>query len=485
MGHTCSCLEDSGSLEKLVAVPNDDSKDIHPPHLPPPVSCPPLAPPVGSHPPTCTAEANATETPSATAGGRSEGAAAPTTCLPLSSSSVGDDDAESIREWLDGEVKVGFGAKFATAFEEVGLEDKSDLHELTAAALDELIRELVAAGAKTIHLARIHKAIEAIAAPATAVRDRLDAARATDDSMAETAESPAIIAAKAKRSGSSKPFAAFLSHHKLGCAMEARFLKSELERMLGGEIFLDSDDLKDLRRLGQHVIDSDVLVLLQSSEVLLRPWCIFEIVTAIDAGIPIVSIVVASKGYDFVEMGNLMLHLDTLLEERNPGAPKLLTETGIDLKAAAWKLSSTIPNVISIGFNSSGSQNSIMASLMDLIDGLRSAYPVPLDKTFDDWLTAREDQLVSSEQHGMASPQKHPDRSTADGVSLPTADSASLPAEIPELPKGYLVRETIIEGIKALLLPLSEVSAAASKPRRERRPSTNRLAKMVTVVHGM
>ena len=55
--------------------------------------------------------------------------------------------------------------------------------------------------------------------------------------------------------------------------MEARFLKTELERMLGAEIFLDSDDLKDLRKLGEHVVDSDVLILLQSSEVLLRPWC--------------------------------------------------------------------------------------------------------------------------------------------------------------------------------------------------------------------
>ena len=37
-----------------------------------------------------------------------------------------------------------------------------------------------------------------------------------------------------------------------------------------------------VRALGQHVIDSDVLVLLQSAEVLMRPWCVFELVTAID-----------------------------------------------------------------------------------------------------------------------------------------------------------------------------------------------------------
>ena len=75
---------------------------------------------------------------------------------------------------------------------------------------------------------------------------------------------------------------------------------------------------KDLRKLGQHVVDSDVLVLLQSSDVLLRPWCVYELHTAIDAGIPIVAVTVASKGYDFADAGQLMLHLDTLLEVENP-----------------------------------------------------------------------------------------------------------------------------------------------------------------------
>ena len=38
--------------------------------------------------------------------------------------------SESIREWLDAEVKAGYGAKFASAFEEVGIEDKSDLQDM-------------------------------------------------------------------------------------------------------------------------------------------------------------------------------------------------------------------------------------------------------------------------------------------------------------------------------------------------------------------
>ena len=180
--------------------------------------------------------------------------------------------AESIREWLDDEVKSGYGAKFASAFEEVGIEDKSDLHEMDSDLMKTLEAELEHIDAKPMHLARIKKSIEAIVAPASATRARLNAAKVADGKMAETAENPAVVAAIEKRKASTKPYAAFLSHHKLACAMEARFVKSELERVLGAEIFLDSDDLKDLSKLGQHVLDADVLVLLQSSEVLLRPW---------------------------------------------------------------------------------------------------------------------------------------------------------------------------------------------------------------------
>ena len=57
----------------------------------------------------------------------------------------GDMANESIREWLDAEVKPGYGAKFASAFEGVGIEDKSDLHDLNDEAMAELERELAAA----------------------------------------------------------------------------------------------------------------------------------------------------------------------------------------------------------------------------------------------------------------------------------------------------------------------------------------------------
>ena len=79
--------------------------------------------------------------------------------------------------------------------------------------------------------------------------------------------------------------------------MEARYLKEQLEGMLGGvEIFLDFDNLSDLRVLLQHVRESDVFVILLTAEVLLRPWCILEIHAAVSAGIPIIGVTLRGKG---------------------------------------------------------------------------------------------------------------------------------------------------------------------------------------------
>ena len=46
-------------------------------------------------------------------------------------------------------------------------------------------------------------------------------------------------------------------------AMECRFVKTQLEQMLNRPIFLDSDNLKDLRELLNHVRNTECLVLFQ------------------------------------------------------------------------------------------------------------------------------------------------------------------------------------------------------------------------------
>ena len=108
--------------------------------------------------------------------------------------------------------------------------------------------------------------------------------------------------------------------------MEARFLKEELERLVpGASVFLDSDDLQDMRALLGFVRESACLVLLQSERVLARPWCLLEVYAAIQANVPIVSLNVLGKGYDYAHVSAYLRHLDQgMLERANAGACRLV-----------------------------------------------------------------------------------------------------------------------------------------------------------------
>ena len=67
----------------------------------------------------------------------------------------------------------------------------------------------------------------------------------------------------------------------LSHSWQARNLKELIEKALNRKAFLDSDDLGDLADLCDHVRESDTLVLLQTKNVLTRPWCVVERMTAL------------------------------------------------------------------------------------------------------------------------------------------------------------------------------------------------------------
>ena len=190
-------------------------------------------------------------------------------------------------------------------------------------------------------------------------------------------------------------FCAFVSHMKAEAAMEARFLQIELERETDEMVFLDSDDLRNLKSLVQHVKTSRALLLLQTRKVLTRPYCLLEILTAMDAGVPIVGVALCRHAfpYSFEDASLLLESLDTSLGEVSPGADVFLKERGIDLAEAAFKCSSRIPKIISVHLDTCASRNILAATIDDLTSALASARPVPLDGSKAEWLAAREQRL--------------------------------------------------------------------------------------------
>lgn len=90
-----------------------------------------------------------------------------------------------------------------------------------------------------------------------------------------------------------KRFQFFLCHHKGGCGAFARMLKTHLVEnpRVSGCVFLDSDDLQDLNKLFQFVREElDNLVVLCTREIMMRPWCVGEMVTARLNKVPVVMV---------------------------------------------------------------------------------------------------------------------------------------------------------------------------------------------------
>ena len=155
-------------------------------------------------------------------------------------------DRDHVRAWLDG-IKEGFAARFAAAFESLGVEDTSDLADLTPSDVEGLMAELEKLGAKTLQSRKIKDAIDEATKEAQSTRTRLAAASGAGKGNSGSgyidlrrgsssrgsigmlgAIDPIAEQAIEMHQTSGKQFLAFLSHHKAACAMEARFIKEEV-----------------------------------------------------------------------------------------------------------------------------------------------------------------------------------------------------------------------------------------------------------------
>jgi hypothetical protein len=125
---------------------------------------------------------------------------------------------------------------------------------------------------------------------------------------------------------------------------------------------------------------------------LTRPWCLIELYKAIENNIPIIGVTIRGQNsYDFAAASNFLLHLDSSLEDANPGAAELLRANGVDVLDCAFKLHSRIPQIISIEYNSSASRNILHATMDDIAENVqnslslspRSQHPLPSREEFD------------------------------------------------------------------------------------------------------
>jgi hypothetical protein len=171
-----------------------------------------------------------------------------------------------------------------------------------------------------------------------------------------------------------KKYALFLTHHKRDAASVVSMLRTDLARHMAIDpsyIFLDSEDLRDLRELRTAVKETLVLVVMLTKDVFTRPWCLAEIITAIASNVPIVSINIEGQGnaFDFAATQKYLQseNFADELESANPGAVKELINQEIDVSSMGKAIGAMLPYIISKGYNVSASERVREAQLLDII----------------------------------------------------------------------------------------------------------------------
>ena len=93
--------------------------------------------------------------------------------------------------------------------------------------------------------------------------------------------------------------------------------------------------------------------------------------------------------YDFETASRFLTALDSKLDVKNPGASATLAKHGVDVHDAAWKLSCTLPAIISVAFNPSASQAVLSATVNDIADAVRKARPLENPVSREEWSRRR------------------------------------------------------------------------------------------------
>jgi hypothetical protein len=228
----------------------------------------------------------------------------------------------------------------------------------------------------------------------------------------------------------------FLSHYKLESGTEAVLLQQGLERLLQEattlaptlSVFLDSDNLTDLCNLRNSVKRSHNLVLLLTPGVLRRPWCLVEIVTAMEAGVPIVPVEVQRPGSEFQYPTDSFYSKLRSGKYFSAGATGILKNEGIEL-AEVEKAIRQVFTKISLPFSPHKTSNVRNAELTDIVE--RCLQNVPNANLLAGGATRRNGPAVRASDSGRL-----------DGPALRASNSGFACAD----PLGMRVQSTLLSG---------------------------------------
>eukprot|EP01047_Picozoa_sp_COSAG01_P002787 COSAG01_NODE_76_length_28332_cov_298.876992_17_plen_500_part_00 len=198
------------------------------------------------------------------------------------------------------------------------------------------------------------------------------------------------------------------AHVKNEAAAEAHILNNELACMLRTDkdkIFLDSDNLIDLRRLTGHVQDSDVLILLVTDGVLSRPWCLVELNAAAESKVPILLLFINNSHRntlnDISSVETILSDLPTYLQSINPSAiTDLSTQCLLDAATIGPRILAAITkcnaDATTLTLDPKGSSVRLQTQFKALADAMATVACPKNKELLPDLAPTQRDQIVTN-----------------------------------------------------------------------------------------
>jgi len=171
----------------------------------------------------------------------------------------------------------------------------------------------------------------------------------------------------------------FLSHYKAEAVVSARAIKDALLIKLAKQgipllresVFLDSDNLKSLDRLAEAVRSSQNFIFLLSKGIFGRPWCVYELVIAVESGLHIILVDLNYLSAEKFDKGNIAAYTENYA--RAPGIDRQcinkLEGWGISVERVQESIARLF-NEISLGLNLLGRDRIIDAEYEEIIEAM-------------------------------------------------------------------------------------------------------------------
>jgi len=143
--------------------------------------------------------------------------------------------------------------------------------------------------------------------------------------------------------GTNDNYLVFISHYKVEAGTEATLMQNDILQLiaedpglpghdLSSPVFLDTEDLRDLGLLKEHVKRSHNLLLLLTNGVLKRPWVLLELVTAVKNDVTVLPVEIQRPDLKFTYPDDDYYKRLLNGQELDDSATQLLKEEGVELE---------------------------------------------------------------------------------------------------------------------------------------------------------